>query len=234
MNRRQTDLTAPYQTIDNTSRLTGLSRDYIRRRVKEGRIPFIRGGSGNSAYMICVPRFMQQLDAEAAANTKGGGNTMMSSGKPATSAATLGRAEAEQAAGRTSYPCGHYTTFSSGRQPGFIEGLLPRGENNAIPTAQLVALTGYRSARELQRQIEAERQRGALILSRSGNGGGYFLPSEGEKGKREIALYVQTLRARAVNTLRTIRSAKAALREVDGQQHLEVWRIDGAEAQADG
>ena len=112
--------------------------------------------------------------------------------------------------------------MAEGRQVGFVEALLPQGEANAISTAQLVALTGYRSARELQRQIEAERQHGALILSRSGNGGGYFLPSEGEKGKREIALYVQTLRARAVNTIRTIRSAKAALREVDGQQHLEV------------
>ena len=63
-------MTAPYQTINNTSRLTGLSRDYIRRGVKAGRIPYIRGGSGNSAYMINVPLFMRQLEAEAAASLR--------------------------------------------------------------------------------------------------------------------------------------------------------------------
>ena len=71
MNRRQTDLTAPYQTIDNTSRLTGLSRDYIRRGVRAGKIPFIRAaGSGNAAYMVCLPLFLQQLEAEASASLR--------------------------------------------------------------------------------------------------------------------------------------------------------------------
>lgn len=107
-------------------------------------------------------------------------------------------------------------------KPGFVEGFLPQGEANAISTAQLVALTGYRSARELQKEIEHERAAGALILSRSGDGGGYFMPSEGEAGKREIAVYVQTLRARAVNTLRTLRTARAALAELDGQEEIEV------------
>lgn len=66
------DPSAPYQTIDNTSRMTGLSRDYIRRGVRAGRIPFIRGGSGNSAYMVNVPMFLKQLEAEAAASVEAG------------------------------------------------------------------------------------------------------------------------------------------------------------------
>ena len=70
MNRRQTDSNAPYQTIDATSRLTGLSRDYIRRGVKEGRIPYIRGESGNSAYMINVPLFLRQLELESCASVR--------------------------------------------------------------------------------------------------------------------------------------------------------------------
>ena len=65
------DAAAPYQTIDNASRLTGLSRDFIRRGVKAGRIPFIRGGSGNSAYMVNVPLFLRQLETEATANATG-------------------------------------------------------------------------------------------------------------------------------------------------------------------
>lgn len=69
--KRQTDSAAPFQTIDATARITGLSRDYIRRGVKEGRVPYVRGGSGNSAYMVNVPLFLRQLEAEAVASLRG-------------------------------------------------------------------------------------------------------------------------------------------------------------------
>lgn len=115
-----------------------------------------------------------------------------------------------------------FTTAVDGRQPGFIEALLPQGAANAIPTADLVKLAGYRSARDLQKEIERERRHGALILSRGDGQGGYFVPSNGETGRREIAEYMRTLRTRAVNTLRTIKSAKAALAVIDGQTRMEV------------
>lgn len=72
MNRRQTDLTAPFQTIDNTSRITGMSRDFIRKGVRGGKIPYIRsgGGDGNSAYMVNVPLFLRQLEEAATDNLK--------------------------------------------------------------------------------------------------------------------------------------------------------------------
>ena len=63
--KRQSESGAPFQTIDATARITGLSRDFIRRGVKEGRVPYIRGGSGNSAYMVNVPLFLRQLEAES-------------------------------------------------------------------------------------------------------------------------------------------------------------------------
>ena len=64
--RRQTESNAPFQTIDATARLTGLSRDYIRRRVKAGEIPAIRTGSGsNAAYMIDTALFLDQLHRAA-------------------------------------------------------------------------------------------------------------------------------------------------------------------------
>ena len=105
-------------------------------------------------------------------------------------------------------------------KPGFVEAFLPQGEANAVCTAQLVALTGYRSSRELQKEIERERAAGALILSRSGDGGGYFLPDTGEAGKREIAAFVRTVNARAVNSLRTLKAARRALAELDGQEEM--------------
>lgn len=97
-----------------------------------------------------------------------------------------------------------------------IESLLLHGEENAISTSDLLELTKLPSARNLQKQIEQERARGALILSASD--GGYFLPDEGEKGYRELSAFVHTLRSRAVNTLRTLKAANKALQRMDGAQ----------------
>lgn len=91
-----------------------------------------------------------------------------------------------------------------------IAELLPQGEENAITTADLLRLVGVASARDLQRRVEAERLHGALILS-TGRGG-YFMPSEGEKGQHELSAYVHTTRARALNTLRMLKPATRAMR----------------------
>lgn len=113
------------------------------------------------------------------------------------------------------------STINAGaRQLGEIEKMLPIGENNAIRTKELVKMTGCRNARELQSKIEAERLNGALILSKASAGGGYFLPSEGETGKREISAYIRTLKARAINTFRTLKTARRALQVVDGQTEI--------------
>lgn len=118
----------------------------------------------------------------------------------------------------------HCSTAAGDRQAGFVESLLPHGEAHAVPTARLVAMCGYHSARELQQQIERERLSGALILSKAGSGGGYFLPAEGETGQLEIAAFVRTVHARAVNSLRTIKAARAALKNAEGQTNL--WGVD--------
>lgn len=70
MPKRTVDLSAPYQTIENASRLTGLSRDYIRRGVRAGTIPFVRAGGGNSPYLVNVPLYLEMLDAESRANMR--------------------------------------------------------------------------------------------------------------------------------------------------------------------
>jgi len=92
---------------------------------------------------------------------------------------------------------------------GAIARILPQGAENAVSTKELVRLTGLRNARTLQIAIASEREHDALILSTTR--GGYFLPDDGEKGQQEIAEFVQTLRARAINTLRALRGAKQAL-----------------------
>lgn len=102
------------------------------------------------------------------------------------------------------------------RTQGPIESLLPHGEGNAIRTAQLVALAGCGSARQLQKLIEAERAHGALILSSST--GGYFLPSsDPDEARAEIKAFVATVTRRAVSSLSVLESARAALRVLPGQ-----------------
>ena len=94
------------------------------------------------------------------------------------------------------------------------------GEENATTTHELMRLAGITDSRDLRLRIEAERAAGALILSTCAGHGGYFLPLD----RGEIERYVGTLRRRALSTLRTLRPAKRALRELDGQ-----YRIGGFE-----
>ena len=65
--QRKTDLTAPFQSINNTAYLTGFSRGYIRDGCKSGTIPHVMCGQ---EYRVNVPLFLQQLETESAASTK--------------------------------------------------------------------------------------------------------------------------------------------------------------------
>lgn len=107
------------------------------------------------------------------------------------------------------------------RKQGLIESILLQGEKNALPSCELVKLTGFKSVRELQAEVAREREAGALILSTCRGGGGYFLPADGEAGRREISAFVATLRARALNTLRALKTARETLEGLDGQVRLE-------------
>lgn len=114
----------------------------------------------------------------------------------------------------------NFTTPQPQKQ-GVVETLLLQGEGNALPSNELVRLTGFRSVRELQNEIACEREAGALILSTCRGGGGYFLPSPGEAGQREISAFVATLQARAINTLRILKAAREALESLEGQVSLD-------------
>lgn len=67
MPQRKTDLTAPYQPFRGASRITGFSIGFLRDGCKSGKIPHIMVGS---EYRICMPLFLQQLEAESAASVK--------------------------------------------------------------------------------------------------------------------------------------------------------------------
>lgn len=93
---------------------------------------------------------------------------------------------------------------------------LPTGRQNAVTSADLAAMLGFRTVRELQKATERERQAGAVILSTCAEGGGYYLSDD----PLEIAAFIRTLNSRARNTLRSMESAQNALDELTGQLHL--------------
>ena len=114
--------------------------------------------------------------------------------------------------------CGKGSTGAAACQDGLVQRHLRRGAENAIPTSELLRLTGYANARQLQAQIEVERAGGALICSRSGRPGGYFIA----ENRDELLAFQHTLRRRALSTLRTLRATRRALMNVEGQTVIEV------------
>lgn len=95
---------------------------------------------------------------------------------------------------------------------------LQHGRENAVKSAELAKRLGFKSVRELQKQVEAERANGYVILSDS-QGAGYYLSND----PVELRRFVNTLNARAANTIRASESAQRALDATAGQEKTEGW-----------
>lgn len=104
-------------------------------------------------------------------------------------------------------------------EQGYIQSILPYGEENAISTNDLLRITGIRDSRALKSIISEERKKGACILSKTS--GGYFLPSDGEKGKQERLKYVATIKAKSLHTMEAAKPAINELQILEGQQSFE-------------
>lgn len=108
----------------------------------------------------------------------------------------------------------HDSTTRSGTAQSFFQNILPKGAENAIKTAELCRMMGIKDPRALRKMISDERALGAVILS---SDTGYFLPDDGEKGRREAAAFIATVTAKGANTIRAVRSAQAFLDGLPGQ-----------------
>ena len=100
-----------------------------------------------------------------------------------------------------------------------IAGILPHGAENAVSSSEVMRLCGISGIRQLWEAIAEERAAGALILSNTT--GGYFLPDDGEKDREEMQHFVKTARSKALALLRATRSARTALRVMNGQKSIE-------------
>lgn len=99
-----------------------------------------------------------------------------------------------------------------------VRDSLRNGEENAIPSKLLAKNLGFRSVRELQKAVEAERAAGAVILCDS-QGAGYYLSDD----PAELQRFTRTLNARARNTIKAAESAQRALDAATGQKRMDGW-----------
>ncbi len=122
----------------------------------------------------------------------------------------------------------HNSITESKKVQGIFESLLPKGAENGIKTAELIRITRLKE-RQIRKQISDERAAGAVILS---GDTGYYLPDDGEKGRREVESFIATVTAKGVNTIRAVRSAKAYLDNLPGQ--MEIGGGAGGETESSG
>lgn len=99
-----------------------------------------------------------------------------------------------------------------------VRDSLRYGKAAAIASKPLAEALGFRSVRELQKQIERERSAGVVILS-DPCGGGYYLSND----PAELLRFTRTLNARARNTIKAAQSAQMALDAATGQERMEGW-----------
>lgn len=101
-----------------------------------------------------------------------------------------------------------------------IANLIPYGAENAIDRYDLLRnvreILGDISDREMRRMLEVSRQNGNIIINFQ-NGKGYFRPDK----KEEVERYIRQEEARAKTIHFNLKSAKKALRRLDGQLTLD-------------
>lgn len=87
---------------------------------------------------------------------------------------------------------------------------IPKGKESAISVNRLAGMVGVKNERTLRAYIAELRKNGAVICS---SAVGYYIPASRE----ELREYIDRMEKQARGTFRGIRSARDALRELEGQ-----------------
>ena len=88
---------------------------------------------------------------------------------------------------------------------------IPMGKKNAISVQQLAELSGAHSESSLRKDIAELRKSGELICSSSC---GYYRPAT-------LADFIKRMESHAIGVFQAIKSAREAMKQIEGQQHLE-------------
>ena len=94
-----------------------------------------------------------------------------------------------------------------------IYDLLPVGESNKISTHALMQLINEPTVKGLKNRIRAERMNGALILSTTKNGGGYYKPMN----DTEITEFIELYSHHAISIFAMLKTAKESLKGKSAQ-----------------
>ena len=136
--------------------------------------------------------------------------------KARSTAATVKRAEAAAFSGAAASFCSNHSTLSGVRQ---VADVLPHGAANAVDGKTLAAALGFKTVRELSKQVERERRAGQPICaSVSGERRGYFMGDP-----NELHLYLRSLDRRLREVRRTRDACEDTLRQMTGQEVLKGW-----------
>lgn len=106
---------------------------------------------------------------------------------------------------------------------GRIFSLLLSGEENALPSAMLAQLAGYKNQRSMRVAVDHEREQGLPVLASEA---GYFRPASGDRGISEVRRFLRRQDARAASNRRTTRMIRARLREIERGQlpgQVDFW-----------
>ncbi len=93
-----------------------------------------------------------------------------------------------------------------------VVSLLQHGAENAISAQDLSTLCGFKDTRTLRYKVKEARRHGALILSLPS------LPDAGEKGEREVKMYIACMSRRARSEFGSISAARKYLRETESER----------------
>ena len=114
-------------------------------------------------------------------------------------------------------PCCQFITAQEKAQG--VSAVLLKGAENAIRGADLVKIVGYRSDRRLRKLVAKEQRSGSPSLSSPSVG--YFLPSEGNRGREEAARFVSRMERMGGRRLGGLNAVQAILGQPEGQIRLE-------------
>lgn len=93
-----------------------------------------------------------------------------------------------------------------------LSRIMQTGKENYISSAEIMALTGIHTEREVRKLISAERKSGAVILS---NENGYFLPGNAE----EVEQFIRTNEKKAKSLLKVLKSARDYLKNMESENN---------------
>ena len=95
----------------------------------------------------------------------------------------------------------------------FMEILL-HGERNAVSAVYLVNRLGLKDTRDLRLAVSSARANGQIICSGKA---GYYIPETREELKR----FIRKMETMATSTLKALKSAREALKQIEGQLSID-------------